>query len=119
MRSIILKAALAALLTSAPLTMAVAAPGPTRYVANGQLNAVLADLNNADTRISQERSQRIMTPVEARGLETELSSIRKDAIAANRDGTIPMGKYRPLIGQIENVNGQLFGEPYYRWGHIN
>jgi hypothetical protein len=119
MRSTILKAALAALLTSAPLTMAFAAPGPTRYVPNGQLNSILTDLNNADTRISQERSQRLMTPAEARGLKAELSSIRKDAIATNRDGTIPMREYRPLMAQIDNVNGQLFGGSYYQRDHLN
>lgn len=119
MRSTLLKAALAALLTSAPLTMAFAAPGPTRYVPSGQLDSILTDLNNADTRISQERSQRLMTPAEAHGFKAELSSIRKDAIAVNRDGVIPMGEYRPLMGKIEKVNGQLFGEPYYRWDHLN
>ena len=119
MRSTILKAALAGLLISSPLTMAFAAPGPTKYVANGQLDSILTDLSDANLRIAQERSQRLMTPAEAHGLKVELSSIRKDAIAANRDGTIPMGEYRPLMAQVENVNGQLFGESYFRWDHLN
>src|SRR5688572_24595326 len=111
MRSTILKAALAALLTSAPLTMAFAAPGPTRYVPSGQLDSILTDLNNADRRISKEHNKRLMTPAEAHGLKAELSSIRKDAIVVNGDGVIRMGEYRPLMGKIEKVNGQLFGEP--------
>ena len=119
MRSTILKAALAGLLISSPLTMAFAAPGPTKYVANGQLDSILTDLSDANSRIAQERSQRLMTPAEAHGLKVELSSIRKDAIAANRDGTIPMGEYRPLMAHVENVNGQLFGDSYFRWDHLN
>ena len=119
MRSTIFKSALAAVLISTPLTMAFAAPGPTTYAPNGQLDSILADLSDANARIVNDRSQRLMTPVEARGLHVEVASIRKNALADNKDGVIPMGQYRPLLAQVENLQGQLFGASYDRWGNLD
>ncbi len=119
MRSTMFKAALAAVLIATPLTAAFAAPGPTTYAPNGQLDSILSDLSDANARIANERSKRLMTPAEARGLHVEVASIRKNAIADNKDGVISMGQYRPLMAQVENLQGQLFGASYDRWGNLD
>jgi hypothetical protein len=118
MRSTLFKAALAAFLISTPLTTAFAAAPATTYAPNGQLDSILTDLSDANARIANDRSQRLMTPAQARGLHVEVTSIRRDAIAANRDGMIPIGQYRPLMAQVENLQGQLFGASYDRWGNL-
>jgi hypothetical protein len=141
MRSTIVKAALAALLVSTPLTAAFAAStsghkghssgmhtrsdqfrggnrdtganwnaednGYSTYAPNGQLNAILYDLGNAKARITYDRSQRLITPAQANGLRAEATSIRRNAIADDRGGAIPMWQYRQLVAQVENLQSQL------------
>lgn len=118
MRSTMFKTALAAILISTPLTAAFAGSSPSTYVPNGQLNAVLTDLSYANARIAQDRSQKLMTPAQAHGLRVEVASIRKEAVAANEDGRIPMRQYMPLMAQVENLQGQLFGPSYVHWGSL-
>lgn len=116
MRSTMSKALLAAALISTPLTEAFAAGPATTYVSNGQLDSILTDLRDANAHIASDRSQGLMTPAEARSLHLEVASISKSAIAANKDGAIPMGQYRPLMAQVENLQGKLFEASYDRWG---
>ncbi|CAI2932703.1 hypothetical protein [Aminobacter niigataensis] len=127
MRSLTLKAALAAFLVSAPLGgIAFAAPmhephfrssdhddsdapPPTTYVTGGQLSAVLNDLRDADARIQSDQHLKLITPAEARGLEAQGTTIRKAAVADSvRDGgLIPAGEYHQLMARISGLDDQV------------
>ncbi len=140
MRSFVVKAALAALLISTPLTTAFAAsthdggtsethmgsdhfrsdnpnrfggearePGPFTYAPNGQLDAILNDLGDANARIASDRSQGVITPAQAYSMRLEERTIRREAIADNAmdGGKIPMGQYEQLMAQVENLQSQL------------
>lgn len=126
MRSLTLKAALAAFLVSTPLGIAFAAPmhephfrssdhddsdapPPTTYTTGGQLSAVLNDLRDTDARIQSDRTLKLITPAEARGLEAQAATIRKAAVADSvRDGgMIPAGEYHQLMARISGLDDQV------------
>lgn len=127
MRSLTIKAALAALLLSTLSTAAFAArgdhfqdrspniaggdasPGYSTYARNGQLDAVLADLRDANTRIAYDRSHGLITAHQANRLHAEDAMIRREAVAMNaRDGgAIPMGQYHRLMSQVDTLQHQL------------
>jgi hypothetical protein len=133
MRSLIVKAALAALLISTPLTAAFAAagrdhtapghergepanrfggdhaPAPSTYAPNGQLDAILADLGDTNARITYDRSHGLITPAQARRLRVEEATIRREAVADNRrdSGMMPMGQYEQLMAQVSQLQRQL------------
>ncbi len=81
--------------------------GYSTYAPNGQLDAILADLSDANARIAYDRSNGLVTPAQARVLRGEAASIRRTAVAENKDGKIPMGQYSQLMAQVENLQSQL------------
>lgn len=132
MRSLTLKAALAAFLVSAPFASALAAPmhephfrssdhddsdvpAPTTYAIGGQLSAVLNDLRDADARIASDRQLKLITPAQARGLAAQAAAIRKEAVAGSKHdgGMIPAGEYHQLMARISGLDDQV-GQDAFR-----
>ncbi|MCF6112175.1 hypothetical protein [Mesorhizobium muleiense] len=85
------------------------APGPSTYAPNGQLDAILFELGNANARIASDRSQGLITPAQAHSLRFEERMIRREAIADNAmdGGKIPMGRYEQLMTQVDNLQSQV------------
>lgn len=133
MRSLAFKAALAALLLSAPIGSALAkahhagvdafpnvsspsggdrpdSPPPSvGYAPGGQLRAILDDLQNDDARIVSDRRAKLITPSEVRSLRGEEAMIRRTAArdSAADGGKIPTGEYDQLMAQVMGLGSQI------------
>ena len=138
MRSFLSTAAIAAALLASPLTAAFAASahdhepnsfggrgagfhernanvhggdadtGTITYAPNGQLDAILNDLNDANARISYDSAHGLITPRQAHRLHAEDAMIRSEAVRDNarHGGAIPMGQYEQLMRQVDNLRHQ-------------
>lgn len=133
MRSMMFKAALAALLISAPMASALARDhhenhemGPqtqgspsggdvtgSQLPISGQpqvhpVGVILTELRNDDARIANDRHMKRISTAEARQLRGEDAAIRRTAVSdAGYGGMLSAGTYSQLQSEVSSLDGQI------------
>lgn len=129
MRSMMFKAALAALLISAPMASALARDhemGPqtqgspsggdvtgSQLPISGQpqvhpVGVILTELRNDDARIANDRHMKRISTAEARQLRGEDAALRRTAVSdAGYGGMLSAGTYSQLQSEVSSLDGQI------------